>query len=154
MNNEVPYEVRSSDTLVRLESLLPGLIASTGSISIKAECRLAELITYTSIKGSPSRVVAKVASNSTEARAQRLYNDALELYFSTPLPPSIALSYSTSRYSWAVRAQFSLQGKGETRYFPAPAIKDPTQYDPTYSKADFNKTNRPFWADHDPQGAS
>ncbi|BBN57950.1 hypothetical protein TRE132_60750 [Pseudomonas chlororaphis subsp. aurantiaca] len=152
LNAEVPYEVRSADTLIRFESLLPGLIANWGSVSITADCRLAELTTYTSLKGTPVRTIAKVSGTPTEARAQRLYSNALELYFSTPLSTPAILGYSSSHFGWAVRAQFILQGGGEIRYFPAPAVKDPTRYGPAYTKADFNKTNRPFWADKDPQG--
>lgn len=152
LNAEVPYEVRSADTLIRFESFLPGLIANWGSVNITADCRLAELTTYTSLKGTPVRTIAKVPGASTEARAQRLYSNALELYFSTPPSPPATLGYSSRSFGWAVRAQFILQGGSETRYFPAPAIKDPTRYGPAYAKANFNKSNQPFWADKDPQG--
>lgn len=50
-------------------------------------------------------------------------------------------------FLWAVRAQFVLKNQSESRYFPAPGVKDPTRYGPAYAKADFNKTNQPFWAD-------
>ena len=49
--------------------------------------------------------------------------------------------------AWTVRAQFVLQASAGVRYFPAPEVKDPTAYGPAYAKADFNKTERPFWAD-------
>jgi len=50
---EVPYSVRSANTLIRIESRLPGLLGSLGGVDIEADCRLCEVITHYSIKGSP-----------------------------------------------------------------------------------------------------
>ncbi|BAQ83656.1 toxin VasX [Pseudomonas sp. St29] len=147
VREEVPYSVRSANTLIRIESRLPGLLGRLGSIDIEADCRLCETVTHYSIKGSPYRTDIQAPTLCSIPKAQRLFNDSLELYFSTPPANIDPSSFKTRSWYWAVRAQFVLQSSGGVRYFPAPEVKDPTVYGPIYAKADFNKTERPFWAD-------
>ncbi|WP_275926984.1 hypothetical protein [Pseudomonas sp. 3MA1] len=142
---EVPHSVRSADTLIRIESRLPGLLGSMGTLDIQAECRPYQRVTKMTIQGSPHSYDKEPVMGSSP-KAQRLYNDALELYFSTP-PNTVTSHYETRKWQWAVRAQIVLNGSGETHYFPAPKVKDSTLYEPTYAKPDFNKINRSFWAD-------
>lgn len=78
-------------------------------------------------------------------KAQRIYADTLELYLNTPKSRSMPNRYSG--FEWAVRAQFTLKSETQIRHFPTPSVKDSTRYGPEFAKADFNKTNRPFWAD-------
>ncbi|MDF2395441.1 hypothetical protein GWQ44_07815 [Pseudomonas sp. 3MA1] len=151
---EVPYSVRSANTLIRIESRLPGLLGSMGSVDIEADCRLCETITRYSIKGSPYRTDIQAPTMCSIPKAQRLFSDSLELYFSTPPANRGPSSFKTSGWYWAVRAQFVLQSRGGVRYFPAPEVKDPTAYGPAYAKADFNKTQHPFWADEQTHKAS
>lgn len=144
---EVPHSVRSADTLIRIESRLPGLLGSLGGVDIEADCRLCETVTYYSIKGSPYRTDIQAPTMCSIPKAQRLYNDSLELYFSTPPVNRVLSTFTTRNWYWAVRAQFVLKGSGETRYFPSPEVKDSTLYRPAYTKANFNKIKLPFWAD-------
>ncbi|MCE4055149.1 hypothetical protein [Pseudomonas sp. Au-Pse12] len=144
---EVPHSVRSADTLIRIESRLPGLLGSLGSVDIEADCRLCETVTYYSIKGSPYRTDIQTPIMCSIPKAQRLFNDSLELYFSTPPANTDPSPFKTRNWYWAVRAQLILKGSGESRHFPAPGVKDPTLYGPAHAKANFNKTELPFWAD-------
>ncbi|MBP5120716.1 hypothetical protein HUS85_33445, partial [Pseudomonas protegens] len=154
VREEVPYSVRGANTLIRIESRLPGLLGSLGSVDIKADCRLCEVITHYSIKGSPYRTDIQAPTQCSILQVQRLFSDSLELYFSTPPANIDPSSFKTRSWYWAVRAQFVLQSSGGVRYFPAPEVKDPTAYGPAYAKADFNKTERPFWADEKTHKAS
>ncbi|EGH05362.1 hypothetical protein AMC94_23230 [Pseudomonas amygdali pv. aesculi] len=58
------------------------------------------------------------------------------------------------RMPYVARTQFILTRGGEQRYFPAPPIKDPTQYSQDWATANFNKINQPFWADEEAHKAS
>ncbi|KAF0867380.1 hypothetical protein [Pseudomonas sp. LD120] len=151
---DVPHSMRSADTLIRIESRLPGLLGSLGGVDIEADCRLCEVITHYSIKGSPDLTDIQAPTMCSLPKAQRLFNDSLELYFST-LPANIDPStFKTRNWYWAVRAQFVLQSSGGVRYFPAPEVKDPTTYGPADAKANFNKIELPFWADEQTRKAS
>ncbi|WP_322740736.1 toxin VasX [Pseudomonas saponiphila] len=147
VREEVPYSVRTANTLIRIESRLPGLLGSLGSVDIEADCRLCEVITHYSIKGSPYRTDIQAPTMCSIPKAQRLFSDSLELYFSTPPANRGPSSFKTSGWYWAVRAQFVLQSRGGVRYFPAPEVKDPAVYGAAYAKADFNRIKRQFWAD-------
>ncbi|WP_409285424.1 hypothetical protein [Pseudomonas protegens] len=151
---EVPHSVRSADTLIHIESRLPGLLGRLGSVDIQADYRLCETVTYYSIKGLPYRTDIQTPIMCSIPKSQRLFNDSLELYFSTPPANIDPSSFKTRSWYWAVRAHFVLQSSGGVRYFPAPEVKDPTAYGPAYAKADFNKTERPFWADEQTHKAS
>ncbi|WP_148659680.1 hypothetical protein [Pseudomonas sp. St29] len=151
---EVPHSVGSADTLIRIENRLPGLLGSLGSVDIEADCRLCEKVTYYSIKGSPYSTDIQTPTMCSIPKAQRLYSDSLELYFSTPPANIDPSTFKTRNWYWAVRAQFVLQGRGGVRYFPAPEVKDPTTYGPAYAKANFNKIELPFWADEQTHKAS
>ena len=142
---QVPLYVRSSNTLIRIESRLPGLLGGLGQMGIQADCRLREVVMDT-FQGTPVPVRNTVADSPSTPNAQRLYNDALELYVQTPQGGQLTLS-TYRYYEWAVRAQFILKTPSATRYFPAPGVKDPTEFGPEYSRPDFGETNRPFWAD-------
>ncbi|BAQ83647.1 uncharacterized protein PST29_5758 [Pseudomonas sp. St29] len=144
---EVPHSVRSADTLIRIESRLPGLLGSLGSVDIEADCRLCETVTHYSIKGSPYSTDIQAPTMCSIPKAQRLYNDSLELYFSTPPANTDPSPFKTRNWYWAVRAQLILKSCGENRHFPAPGVKGPALYGPVHAKANFNKAELPFWAD-------
>jgi hypothetical protein len=143
--NPTPYDVRTSNTVVRIESRLPGLLGSVGSIGIQAECRMRKKeISYA--RFMPMTTQTSILNEIPPIKAQRPFPDFLELYLDTPESTGSAIKKAVG-YDLAVRAQFVLKTASETRYFPAPGVKDPTRYGPEYAKADFVKTNRPFWAD-------
>ncbi|WP_423204987.1 hypothetical protein PGC34_05450 [Pseudomonas kribbensis] len=143
--NPTPYDVRTSNTVVRIESRLPGLLGSVGSIGIQAECRMRKKeISYA--RFMPMTTQTSILNEIPPIKAQRPFPDFLELYLDTPESKGSAIKKAVG-YDLAVRAQFVLKTASETRYFPAPGVKDPTRYGPEYAKADFVKTKRPFWAD-------
>lgn len=148
LHAEVPYRVRTSNTLIRLKSYLPGMIGSLGTIDIQADCRVCLLTQSSNNQGVPYTSESELPQTSEKPVAQRLYPDALELYFSTSHFQPLRLSDTKSQYfKWYIRAQFVLSSDGEKRYFPAPPVKDPTQYSPNWARPDFRKISQPFWAD-------
>jgi len=157
VNEPIPFRVRQANTLIRLESALPGLLANLGNVDIRAECRLRPVHTV-NVKGEAAYTEVRSATHEPPQAplAQRLFPDALELYFQTPavhvLQPHKPEQFLAQR--WAVRAQFILQGAGQNRIFPTPGIKAATVYGPEYAKPDFGSTGRPFWADEQTHQAS
>ncbi|MFS2161393.1 hypothetical protein ACCD10_29205 [Pseudomonas sp. Pseusp122] len=146
---QVPFEVRSANTLIRIESRLPGLLGSLGSLGMQVDYRRCEVVT-TSSRGMPASIRKKLSDAPTPPEAQRLYPDALELYVDTPFAwatPQTGATIESHTFEWAVRAQFILSTQSQTLYFPAPAVKDPIRFGPEYAQADFTTTHRPFWAD-------
>ncbi|KAF1072462.1 MAG: hypothetical protein GAK45_00199 [Pseudomonas citronellolis] len=148
--NEVPFEVRTANTRIRLQSSLPGLLEAVGGVNIQAHCRLRQLHTV-SIKGEAAytEAAAPVTEPDQQPVAQRLYPDALELYFDTPPGGFVQPVKDFWRQRWAVRAQFTLRGKGQERHFPAPRMTDSLVYSPLYAKANFAEVEWPFWADEE-----
>ncbi|MDU8546096.1 hypothetical protein RYC17_26680, partial [Pseudomonas syringae group sp. J248-6] len=144
---EIPHAIRSSDTIIRLESRLPGLIDKLDGLNIQAECRLKHVTDVSSNDGMPYQTNTENALRPELPKAQRLYPEALELFFSTPANTALSTANTTHHFEWAVRAQFTLTRGAENRYFPAPPIKDETQFSEAWTKPDFNKVNQPFWAD-------
>ncbi|MDU8497943.1 toxin VasX [Pseudomonas syringae] len=151
---EIPHAIRSADTIIRLQSRLPGLIGSLDNLSIQAVCKLCRITERANNQGVPYRAGIEIADRSEAPKAQRLHLDALELFFATPASHASPTGSSRHYYQWAVRAQFILTRGGEQRYFPAPPIKDPTQYSQDWAMANFNKINQPFWADEEAHKAS
>ncbi|WP_440784459.1 toxin VasX [Pseudomonas syringae] len=151
---EIPHAIRSSDTIIRLDSRLPGLIGKLESLSIKAECRLQRVTNVSSNQGIPYQTNRENTLKAELPKAQRLYPEALELFFSTPIKTTPSNINDLHSFEWAVRAQFTLVRSGEKRHFPAPPIKDRTQFSDAWAKPDFNKVNQPFWADEMTHGTA
>jgi len=152
---EIPQPIRSANTVIRIESRLPGLIGSLDGLSINAECRLARINGNLDKQGMYYKTGTQVSDLAELPKGQRISTESLELYFSTP-ETVVADNWSrhTRNFQWAVRAQFILTRGNEIRYFPAPALKDATQYSSAQAKPDFTKTNQPFWADEVVHGGS
>ncbi|RMV66380.1 toxin VasX [Pseudomonas coronafaciens] len=146
---QIPHAIRSADTIIRLQSRLPGLIGSLDSLSIQADCRLCRVTEKANNQGVPYRAGIEIADRSETPQAQRLQLDALELFFATPANQVSPTGSSRHHYQWAVRAQFILSRGGEKLYFPGPPVKDPTQYSQDWATPNFKKTNQPFWADEE-----
>ncbi|MCO5368280.1 hypothetical protein [Pseudomonas alliivorans] len=147
---ETPHAIRSADTIIRIQSYLPGLISRLESLDINTECRLGSVITRSSREGIPYQTEIQAAEKKELPKAQRLHPDGLELFFRTPTNPTISIGDTkTSHLTWVVRAQFVMSRGDEKRVFPAPSPSDPIQYNLTYAKPDFSKVNQPFWADEE-----
>ncbi|MCQ4276801.1 hypothetical protein [Stutzerimonas degradans] len=142
------HAMRRSNTQVRIESNLPGLAATLGSANISAVSQLRS----SSHRLSP-RDMTQSSSHSLspiQPLAQRLYPDALELFYEVPVSQSMPRTppHRWQTYTLAVRAQVILQGEDRTWAFPAPLPTDVLRYNPDrHDKPEFSKTNRPFWAD-------
>ncbi|EGH13230.1 hypothetical protein PSYMP_23766, partial [Pseudomonas amygdali pv. morsprunorum str. M302280] len=144
---KIPHAIRSADTVIRLESRLPGVIGSLHSVSIQADCRQCRIIERTNNQGVPYQATVEVADKATRPNAQRLYPDAIELFFTTPTNQISLTGNSRHYYKWAVRAQFVLTHEGENLCFPSPPVKDPTRYSSKWAVPNFEIINQPFWAD-------
>ncbi|WP_122571519.1 hypothetical protein [Pseudomonas viridiflava] len=145
-----PHAIRSADTIIRIQSNLPGLISRLESLDIITECRLASVITRSSREGIPYQTETQASEKKEFPKAQRLHPDGLELFFTTPTNPAISIGNTkTSHLTWVVRAQFVTSRGEEKRVFPAPSPSEPIQYNLTYAKPDFSKVNQPFWADEE-----
>ncbi|KPW91845.1 Uncharacterized protein ALO79_01089 [Pseudomonas syringae pv. castaneae] len=144
---KIPHAIRSADTVIRLESRLPGVIGSLHSVSIQADCRHCRILERINNQGVPYRATVEVTDKATRPNAQRLYPNAIELFFTTPTSQISSTGNSRHYYKWAVRAQFILTHGGENLYFPSPPVKDPTKYSSKWAVPNFEVINQPFWAD-------
>ncbi len=151
---DIPHAIRSADTIIRLQSRLPGLIGSLDSLSVAAHIKLCRVTERSNIQGVPYRAGIEISDRSEVPKAQRLHPDALELFFATPANQVSLTGSGRHYYQWAVRAQLILSRRGEKRYFPAPPVKDPTQYSQDWETPNFNKINQPFWADEETHKAA
>ncbi|PAU60431.1 toxin VasX [Pseudomonas indica] len=147
-HDTVPYRVRTANSLVRIESNLPGLLSSLGNVNINALCRLRSVETVLTAKGD-SYTVAKPLGPEMAPVAQRLWPNALELFFD--MPASQSMSFSPRRnglyHEWVIRAQFRLSGDRHAWYFPTPKPKDPQTFNLGKNKPNWDKVDQPFWAD-------
>ncbi|RMN44612.1 hypothetical protein ALQ59_02900 [Pseudomonas syringae pv. apii] len=151
---DIPHAIRSADTIIRLQSRLPGLIGSLDSLSVAAHIKLCRVTERSNIQGVPYRAGIEISDRSEVPKAQRLRPDALELFFATPANQVSLTGSSRHYYQWTVRAQLILSRRGEKLYFPAPPVKDPTQYSQDWETPNFNKINQPFWADEETHKAA
>lgn len=172
----LPYQVRSANTLIRIESNLPGLVGNLGALAIRAECRLRTTDIYATM-GVASASSSRSKLSARSPKAQRVSLTALELFFDTPSSQSGL--YSATFFDWAVRAQFRLaDDTGRQWLFPSPAPRvtkttdviaaEATQLDAIsraddgganagfsgYIAADFEKIDQPFWADEQTHGVT
>ncbi|RMR33610.1 Transposase, partial [Pseudomonas syringae pv. coriandricola] len=151
---DIHHAIRSADTIIRLQSRLPGLIGRLDSLSIQAECRQCRITEITNNQGVPYRAESKIGERPETPKAQRLHPDALELFFTTKISQISSTGSRRYYYKWAIRAQLILTRGREEHYFPAPGVKDSTQYSQNWATPDFEKINQPYWADEVTHGAS
>ncbi|MEE4879829.1 hypothetical protein V2K16_23255, partial [Pseudomonas alliivorans] len=141
---DIPHAIRSANTIVRIESRLPGLMGRLDSLSINAECKLICFNGRFDNQGM-HRETPEPSEYSQPPLGQRLSSGILELFFYTPENiNATAWSSTTRRFAWAVRAQFILIRGNEKRYLPAPPIKENTRYDESRAKPNFEKTINHF----------
>jgi hypothetical protein len=141
------HAMRRANSRVRIESNLPGLAATLGSANIQAVSQLRS----SSHRLSP-RDMTQSSSHSLspiQPLAQRLFPDALELFYEVPLSQRMPRTppHRWQTYTLAVRAQVLLQGEDRTWVFPAPPPADVLRYDPErHGEPVFSQTKQPFWA--------
>ncbi|WP_349970741.1 hypothetical protein [Pseudomonas caspiana] len=143
----VPFEVRSANTRIRIESNLSGLFGGPSSLNTKALLNLKSFEVY--FEASSERSRTNSSQIDVTPVAHRLWPEAMELFVSTPFSyKAEPLANLPEVYHvWRVRAQFSLNDGQRICVFPAPPPKDPTPFDPAYAKPDFENIERLFWAD-------
>lgn len=143
----VPFEVRSANTRIRIESNLSWLFGGPSSLNTKALLNLKSFEVY--FEASSERSRTNRSQLDVTPVAHRLWPDALELFVNTPFSyKAEPLANLPEVYHvWRVRAQFSLNDGQRIWVFPAPLPKDPTPFEPSYAKPDFESIERLFWAD-------
>lgn len=147
---KTPFPVISSNTCIRIESNLPGLISNLGTLNINAHCRLSTFETKAGrIKSETVPFKKLTNSQIVQPKAQRLLPQGVELFFSTP--PSYAFDLATHssgiEQKWQVRAQCVLEQKNQRWHFPAPPPKDGTPFDALHKKPNFDSVGELYWAD-------
>ena len=141
------FTVRSTNTKIRIQSNLGGLLAGLDKPGISAFCALERIESFYDGYGGQTHEMS--THTVTEPVCHRLWPDALELLVQTPFPfpAEPQANLPAIHYRWRVRAQLSVNDGQRTWVFPAPPPKDPTPFSPAYAKPDFEDTARLFWAD-------
>lgn len=144
------FQMISSNTCIRIESNLPGLVTHLGAININARCRLNTFeLRGGRIKSETVPFKKLIKSQLVSPKAQRLLPQSLDLFFETP--PSYAFDSVTGSsgiaQQWQVRAQCVLEQNNRCWHFPAPPPKDGTPFDVTHNKPDFGSEDSLYWAD-------
>ncbi|WP_213937580.1 toxin VasX [Pseudomonas sp. dw_612] len=147
---KTPFQVISSNTCVRIESNLPGLISKLGTFSINAHCRLNTFeLKGGRIKSETVPFKKLINTRLVSPKAQRLIPQGLELFFETP--PNYAFDLVTGSsgiaQQWQVKAQCVLEQKNQRWHFPAPPLKDGTPFDESHKKPNFDSVGELYWAD-------
>ncbi|MGE8187576.1 toxin VasX [Pseudomonas sp. NPDC086278] len=147
---KTPFQVISSNTCIRIESNLPGLISSVGTLNINAHCRLNTFeVKGGRIKSETVQFKKLTHSQLVSPKAQKLLPQGLELFFETPPNYAFDLATGSSGVSqqWQVRAQCVLEQRNQLWHFPAPPPKDGTPFDAPHKKPDFGSLGKLYWAD-------
>ncbi|MFJ2323792.1 toxin VasX [Pseudomonas sp. NPDC087817] len=147
---KTPFQVTSSNTCIRIESNLPGLVSNLGTLNINAHCRLNTFeVRGGRIKSETVPFTKLLNSQLAQPKAQRLLPQGLELFFETPSNYAFDLvtGLSGTSQQWQVRAQCVLEQKNQTWYFPAPPPKDGTPFSEFHKKPTFDGEGKLFWAD-------
>jgi hypothetical protein len=145
-----PFPVISSNTCIRIESNLPGLMGNLGTLNINAHCRLNTFeLKGGRLKSETVPFTKLIDSRLVPPDAQRLLPQGLELFFKTPA--SYAFDPVTGSagiaHQWQVRAQCVLEQHRQRWHFPAPPPKDGTPFDATHIKPKFGSEGELYWAD-------
>lgn len=132
MHDAVPYAVRKANTVIRIETHLPGLLGNQEGASILAECRLHRTETLYQ-RGNPPMTELVVETNLPKTirkvtpDAQIAWPGSLLLYVSTPAsrPWSGKYSDTSLHHEWYLRVQARLELSDDIWVFPAPTPKIP-----------------------------
>jgi hypothetical protein len=132
MHDPVPYAVRKANTVIRIETHLPGLLGSQEGASIRAECRLHSTETVYQ-RGNPPMTEPVLATDlpktirTVTPAAQIAWPGSLLLYVNTPAsrPWNGKYSDTSLHHEWYLRVQARVELPEDTWVFPAPAPKVP-----------------------------
>jgi hypothetical protein len=143
----VPFDIRTANTGIRIESNLSGLVGGLNSLETQACLNLKTFEVFFDAGSDRSRTTSSQATVTPVAH--RLWPDVLELFVKTPFSDKAEPMANLPEvyHVWRVRAQLSLNDGQRTWVFPAPPPKDPTPFSPAYGKPDFESRGGLFWAD-------
>ncbi|WPX56224.1 hypothetical protein RHM65_12055 [Pseudomonas sp. CCI4.2] len=148
--NPVPMDIRASDTRIRIESNLPGLLTGLGDLSTKASCVLLKVRRSRVRFDGPPREETHLFPEA-KPKAYRPKPDGMEIFLQTPWETLVEVSRSNDTVSvhteWQVRAQLTLSDGSSSWVFPAPRPKDPTPFGLAHTTPNFKEIEQPFWAD-------
>lgn len=130
-NDPVPHVVRTANTVIRIETHLPGLLGTQEGGSIRAECRMRS--TETLYQHGPTIMAPEIMETdlpTTQAftpLAQVAWPGSLTLYVHTPESRRWTGNTrdSSLHHEWGVRMQATLELPEDTWTFPAPSPKTP-----------------------------
>lgn len=130
-SDPTPHVVRTANTVIRIETHLPGLLGTQEGGSIRAECRLRS--TETLYQHGPTVMAPDIMETdlpTTQAvtpLAQIAWPGSLTLYVHTPESRRWTGNTRDSSlyHEWGVRMQATLQLPDDTWIFPAPSPKTP-----------------------------
>ncbi|WP_165676040.1 hypothetical protein [Metapseudomonas otitidis] len=131
----IPYAVRSSNTLLRIETALPGLLSTSEGLAMRVECwlRATEYARHPSYNLALDAVESESHTLHLVTPAAKVtWPGALELYVKT-LPDhsvSVGSSRTDTVYDWALRIQSTLTTPEGEWVFPAPAPLAPPEQTP------------------------
>lgn len=148
-------DLASFNTLIRITSNLPGMLAHLGDMRIEAHCRLRTREIRYRGNGDPYPAIVKIPDVRPLKRA---LPEGQELYLHMPDARRWTgdLRDTSLHHDLQVRAQFRLEldagGKGDRPsalvwLFPAPPIRNGKADASKAPSPDFNTTDLPFWAD-------
>lgn len=130
-NDPRPHVVRTANTVIRIETHLPGLLGTQEGGSIRAECRLRS--TETLYQHGPTIMAPEImetdipTTHSVEPLAQFPMPGSLTLYVHTPESHRWTGNTrdSSLHHEWGVRMQATLELPDDTWTFPAPSPQTP-----------------------------
>lgn len=143
---------RRANTIIRVETNVPGLAAQLGSLSANIHCRL--IRTETAVRvgnwaAAPARF-NRTLRDQSKPLLRHILPNAVELYMWTPanVPRRAHYQDYSAEHRWEVRAQLILEDKQRNRswVFPAPEPRV-VHIPPNYEQPNFKITGRPLWAD-------
>jgi hypothetical protein len=143
--------VRESETLIRIESNVPGLMKDFGVSGIYAEVMQEKTSVFYDVWRVGANLEKKALMGVETPEAYRIKTDAMELFVKAGIrtgvqqPPDTKLLALRTRY--LVRAQITITDGNALWVFPAPPPKDSTTFGPAYAKANFLEVDQLFWAD-------
>jgi hypothetical protein len=146
-HDTVPSLIRASNTRIRIESNLAGLIRDLHKLDTQTFLKLTTIKTF--FQTGSERTRTESFKIDVSPLAHRLWPDALELFVHTPFSYNAepAENLPAIYHLWQVRAQIKVSTSDQAWAFPAPPPKDSTRYNSTHGKPDFESNGKPFWAD-------
>jgi hypothetical protein len=145
-----PFDVRQSETLIRIESNVPGLMNDLGvsgiHVKVVQEKNWALYDIWSGVNSELKELKPVLAPNAYRKKA-----NTMEMFFKACTRPEVErarhLGVQAFRYRYLVRAQVTIN-EGDTQWvFPAPPPKDPITFGPAYANANFQALDQLFWAD-------